>query len=181
MPPNVRTRQVIDDPAYTGYEVVIDVYPDVIAAGILLLPKNLRPTRSGPSSSASMDWKACRMDTITSTGRGIQALQVVRGESGEARVHRLCAAEPVSRRRSVSRDSAAIESDEVVAVQLHHSPARANARVASHACRMSIPSESASMASRTAAKRRCACRRFCPTVMRFAFARPTSTSGFART
>jgi len=28
MPPNVRTRRILDDSAYTGFEVVIDVYPD---------------------------------------------------------------------------------------------------------------------------------------------------------
>jgi len=41
MPLNARTRQAFDEPAYTGYEVVIDVYPDVFAYGILLLPKDL--------------------------------------------------------------------------------------------------------------------------------------------
>jgi len=41
MPPNPRTRPVFDEPAYTGYEVVLDVYPDVFAYGILLLPKDL--------------------------------------------------------------------------------------------------------------------------------------------
>jgi hypothetical protein len=48
MPPNVRSRKVIDDPSYTGYEVAIDVYPDVIAAGILLLPKNMSATEKRP-------------------------------------------------------------------------------------------------------------------------------------
>ena len=28
MPPNVRTRTILDKPKYVGYEVVIDVYPD---------------------------------------------------------------------------------------------------------------------------------------------------------
>ena len=31
MDPNVRTRQVLDEPGFVGYEVMIDVYPDVIA------------------------------------------------------------------------------------------------------------------------------------------------------
>jgi dienelactone hydrolase len=39
--PNVRTRQIYDEPKYTGYEVVLDVFPDVFAYGILLLPKDL--------------------------------------------------------------------------------------------------------------------------------------------
>jgi cephalosporin-C deacetylase-like acetyl esterase len=40
--PNVRTRQVLDEPGFIGYEVMIDVYPDVIAGGILLLPRDLK-------------------------------------------------------------------------------------------------------------------------------------------
>jgi dienelactone hydrolase len=41
LPPNVRTRRVYDEPAYMGYEVVMDVFPDVIAYGILLVPKDI--------------------------------------------------------------------------------------------------------------------------------------------
>jgi len=41
LPANPRTRQVYDTPAFTGHEVVLDVYPDVFAYGILLLPKDL--------------------------------------------------------------------------------------------------------------------------------------------
>jgi hypothetical protein len=43
MPLNPRTRVIYDEPKWTGYEVVLDVYPDVIASGILLLPKDLKP------------------------------------------------------------------------------------------------------------------------------------------
>jgi dienelactone hydrolase len=42
LPPNPRSRKVYDEPKYTGYEVVLDVYPEVIAYGILLLPKGMR-------------------------------------------------------------------------------------------------------------------------------------------
>mgnify|MGYP002621720097 CR=1 FL=1 len=41
LPPNPRTRQIYDEPTYTGHEVVLDVFPDVIAYGILLLPKGI--------------------------------------------------------------------------------------------------------------------------------------------
>jgi dienelactone hydrolase len=47
-PPNVRTRKTYDEPKWTGYEVVMDVFPDVIAYGILLLPKDLRPGQRRP-------------------------------------------------------------------------------------------------------------------------------------
>jgi hypothetical protein len=41
--PNPRTRTVYDEPAYTGYEVQLDVFPDVFAYGILLVPKDITP------------------------------------------------------------------------------------------------------------------------------------------
>ena len=69
MPPNVRTRRVLDDPAYTGYEVVMDVYPDVIAAGILLLPKNLTATEKRPVVVCQHGLEGVPMDTITGTGQ----------------------------------------------------------------------------------------------------------------
>jgi dienelactone hydrolase len=48
LPPNPRSRLVYDEPAYRGYEVVLDVWPDVFAYGILLLPKDLRPGERRP-------------------------------------------------------------------------------------------------------------------------------------
>ncbi len=41
LPAQPRSRKLYDNPAWTGYEVVLDVFPDVIAYGILLVPKNL--------------------------------------------------------------------------------------------------------------------------------------------
>jgi dienelactone hydrolase len=41
LPFNPRSRQAYDDPKWVGYEVVLDVYPDVIAYGLLLVPKDL--------------------------------------------------------------------------------------------------------------------------------------------
>ena len=48
LPPNVRSRKVYDEPKYTGYEVVMDVFPDVIAYGILLLPKDAKKGEPRP-------------------------------------------------------------------------------------------------------------------------------------
>lgn len=48
MPLNPRTRVVYDEPKWAGYEVVLDVYPDVIASGILLLPKDMKPGEKRP-------------------------------------------------------------------------------------------------------------------------------------
>lgn len=48
LPPNARSRPIYDAPEWTGHEVVLDVYPDVIAYGILLLPKDLAPGERRP-------------------------------------------------------------------------------------------------------------------------------------
>ncbi|MCC6486061.1 MAG: hypothetical protein IT364_01055 [Candidatus Hydrogenedentes bacterium] len=40
-PINPRTRLIYDEPRYLGYEVMLDVYPDVFAYGILLVPKGI--------------------------------------------------------------------------------------------------------------------------------------------
>lgn len=41
MPLSPRARQVYETEAFTGYEVVLDVYPEVFAYGILLVPKGI--------------------------------------------------------------------------------------------------------------------------------------------
>lgn len=46
--PNPRTRKVFDNPKWSGYEVVLDVYPDVFAFGILLLPKGIQADEKRP-------------------------------------------------------------------------------------------------------------------------------------
>jgi len=48
LPPNARARKAYDMPKWTGYEVVLDVFPDVIAYGVLLLPKDLKTGEKRP-------------------------------------------------------------------------------------------------------------------------------------
>ena len=48
LPADARTRKAYDEAKWVGYEVVLDVYPDVIAYGLLLLPKDLRPNEQRP-------------------------------------------------------------------------------------------------------------------------------------
>jgi dienelactone hydrolase len=48
LPPRARTRKVYDEVKYTGYEVVLDVFPDVFAYGILLVPKEIKPGERRP-------------------------------------------------------------------------------------------------------------------------------------
>ena len=49
LPPNPRTRLVYDEPKFKGYEVVLDVWPDVFAYGILLVPKDIKPRERRPA------------------------------------------------------------------------------------------------------------------------------------
>ena len=48
LPPNPRTRKIYDKERWTGYEVVLDVYPDLFASGILLIPKDIKPGEKRP-------------------------------------------------------------------------------------------------------------------------------------
>lgn len=48
LPPNPRMRQVFDEEAWTGHEVVLDVWPDVFAWGILAVPKDLEAGERRP-------------------------------------------------------------------------------------------------------------------------------------
>jgi dienelactone hydrolase len=48
LPANARTRKAYDTEKFVGYEVVLDVFPDVIAFGVLLLPKDLKEGERRP-------------------------------------------------------------------------------------------------------------------------------------
>jgi len=45
---NARSRKSWDTEKWTGHEVVLDVFPDVFAYGVLLLPKDLKPGEKRP-------------------------------------------------------------------------------------------------------------------------------------
>lgn len=65
MIPNPRSRRILESKDYTGYEIVLDVYPDVIAAGILLLPNNLKPDDKRPVVVCQHGLEGTPMDTIS--------------------------------------------------------------------------------------------------------------------
>jgi dienelactone hydrolase len=48
LPFNPRTRLILDEPKFRGYEVMLDVWPQVFACGILLLPKDIKPGERRP-------------------------------------------------------------------------------------------------------------------------------------
>ncbi|MGD8238974.1 MAG: hypothetical protein PVH68_10510, partial [Armatimonadota bacterium] len=48
LPPNARTRLAYEEPRWKSYEVVLDVWPDVFAYGILLVPKDITSRERRP-------------------------------------------------------------------------------------------------------------------------------------
>lgn len=48
LPPNVHSRQAYETEKWIGYEVTLDVFPDVMAYGLLLVPRDLKPGERRP-------------------------------------------------------------------------------------------------------------------------------------
>lgn len=48
LPPNPRSRKAYDREKWTGYEVTLEVFPDLFAYGVLLLPKDIKPGEKRP-------------------------------------------------------------------------------------------------------------------------------------
>ncbi|UUO06135.1 dienelactone hydrolase family protein [Blastopirellula sp. J2-11] len=48
LPFNARSRKTWDEEKWVGYEVALDVFPDVFAYGVLMLPKDLQPGEQRP-------------------------------------------------------------------------------------------------------------------------------------
>jgi dienelactone hydrolase len=70
LPANPRTRKAYDADKWTGYEVVLDVFPDVIAYGILLLPKDLKAGEKRPVVVCQHGLEGRPQDTIGKQGYG---------------------------------------------------------------------------------------------------------------
>src|SRR5947207_1375115 len=65
LPLNPRSRQIHDEPKWTGYDVMLDVWPDVFAWGVLLLPKDLKPGERRPVVVCQHGLEGVPEDTIT--------------------------------------------------------------------------------------------------------------------
>jgi dienelactone hydrolase len=65
LPAAPRSRQVYDEAAWTGYDVMLDVWPDVFAWGVLLLPKDLKPGEQRPVVVCQHGLEGVPADTIT--------------------------------------------------------------------------------------------------------------------
>jgi len=67
LPSNARTRRIYDERDYTGYEVVLDVFTNVFAYGILLLPKDLKVGEKRPVVVCQHGLEGRPQDTIERT------------------------------------------------------------------------------------------------------------------
>jgi hypothetical protein len=65
LPMNARTRKAYDTDKFTGYEVVLDVFPDVFAYGVLLLPKDLKEGEKRPVVVCQHGLEGRPQETIT--------------------------------------------------------------------------------------------------------------------
>jgi len=68
LPANARSRRTYDQEKWTGYEVVLDVFPDVIAYGLLLVPKDLKPGEKRPVVVCQHGLEGRPQDTIGQQG-----------------------------------------------------------------------------------------------------------------
>jgi dienelactone hydrolase len=64
-PINPHTQKILDKPKWTGYEVTLEVWPDVFAWGMLLVPKDLKPGERRPVVVCQHGLEGVPMDTIT--------------------------------------------------------------------------------------------------------------------
>jgi dienelactone hydrolase len=69
LPFNPRSRKAYDEEKWTGYEVVLDVFPDVIAYGILCLPKDLKPGDKRPVVVCQHGLEGRPQDVVTGDHR----------------------------------------------------------------------------------------------------------------
>ena len=164
---------------YTGYEVVLDVFPDVFAYGILLVPKDIKPGERRPVVVCQHGLEG-RPTDVADPKKVNPAYNQFACRLAERGLHRLRAAESVHLRRPVPHAAAQGQPAGQDALLDHRAAAPADRRLAGRRCRRSIPSGSPSTACPTAARRRCACRRW-SSATACRSARPTSTNGSGRT
>lgn len=48
LPPNARTRKILENDKWTAYDVVLDVYAELFAWGVLVIPKDIKPGERRP-------------------------------------------------------------------------------------------------------------------------------------
>lgn len=69
LPPKMRIRKSYDEEKWTGYEVALDVFPDVFAYGILLVPRDIRPGEKRPVVVCQHGLEGRPQDTVAGNHR----------------------------------------------------------------------------------------------------------------
>ena len=82
LPPNPRTRLIYEQPRWTGYEVTLDLWPDVFAYGVLLLPRDLREGERRPVVVCQHGLEGRPQDTIAKEGRPYEQFAARLAERG---------------------------------------------------------------------------------------------------
>jgi len=67
VPHDPHTQLVYDRPRWTGYEVRLDVWPDVFASGLLLIPKGIAPGERRPVVADPATWWTSRIPPIATS------------------------------------------------------------------------------------------------------------------
>lgn len=75
LPPRPRSRLLSDQSAYATYEIVLDVYPDLVAVGILLWPKNLQAGERRPVVVCQHGLEGTPRDTFSREGAAFASYQ----------------------------------------------------------------------------------------------------------
>ncbi|MFO1498607.1 MAG: hypothetical protein U1G07_09480 [Verrucomicrobiota bacterium] len=70
LPANPRVRKILEKETWVGYEVMLDVWPDVFAWGVLLLPKDLKPGERRPVVVCQHGLEGVPLDTINDDPKG---------------------------------------------------------------------------------------------------------------
>jgi len=83
VPPNPRTRKVYDEPTWTGYEVLLDVWPEVEAWGVLCVPKDLKPGEQRPAVVCQHGLEGVPRDTVERKIAGFQYYKAFTAELAE--------------------------------------------------------------------------------------------------
>ena len=82
LPFNPRSRKSYDEEKWVGYEVVLDVWPEVIAYGILLLPKDIKPGERRPVVVCQHGLEGRPQDIITGNHRAYHDFAAKLAERG---------------------------------------------------------------------------------------------------
>jgi hypothetical protein len=83
VPPNPKTRKVYDAPKWTGYEVVLDVFGELHAWGILCVPKDVKPGEKRPVVVCQHGLEGVPRDVVETKGEGFRYYKAFAAELAE--------------------------------------------------------------------------------------------------